>query len=333
MRYQAQFLAVAALFAGCQPGPSQAATTDALTLEAKIPLGEVSGRIDHLAIDLARRRLFVAELGNDSVGIVDLAAGKLLQRIAGLKEPQGVGYVPGSDMLYVANAGDGSLHRYRGGDFAPIDVLQLGDDADNIRVEPGTDRLVVGYGKGALAIIEAASGKKTGEIPLAAHPEGFQLDPENARIYVNVPDSREIAVIDRGAAKQMASWRLKEAGNNFPMALDEAAHRLLVVYRRPALLAVFDTGSGNAVERIATCGDADDVFVDAKRQRAYVSCGEGALAVLQRQGDSYRELGRVPTVSGARTSLWVPDLDRLFLAVRARGSERAAIWVYRPAAG
>jgi DNA-binding beta-propeller fold protein YncE len=333
MKYRAQLLAMAALLAGCQPGPSRAATTDALTLEAKIPLGEVSGRIDHLAIDLARHRLFVAELGNDSVGIVDLAAGKLLQRIAGLKEPQGVGYVPGSDILYVANAGDGSLHRYRGGDFAPAGVLPLGEDADNIRVEPGADRLVVGYGKGALALIEAASGKKTGEIPLAAHPEGFQLDAAGARIYVNVPDAREIAVVDRRAAKQIASWRLKEAGNNFPMALDETARRLLVVYRRPALLAIFDTGSGNVVGQIATCGDADDVFVDAKRRRAYVSCGEGALAVLERQGDSYRELGRIPSVSGARTSLWVPDLDRLFLAVRARGGERAAIWVFRPEGG
>jgi DNA-binding beta-propeller fold protein YncE len=336
MRYRAQLSALAAaaaILAGCQPSPSNAATTDALALEAKIPLGAVSGRIDHLAIDLARRRLFVAELGNDSVGIVDLAEGKLLHRIAGLKEPQGVGYVPGSDVLYVANAGDGSLHRYRGGDFAPAGVLQLGDDADNIRVGPGADRLVVGYGKGALALIDAASGRKTGEIPLAGHPEAFQLDPSGARIYVNVPDANEIAIVDRGAAKQIASWRLKEAGSNFPMALDAAARRLLVVYRRPALLAVFDTSSGTVIGKIAICGDADDVFVDAKRQRVYVSCGDGALAILERQGDGYREMGRVPTLSGARTSLWVPELDRLFLAVRARGNERAAIWVYRPASG
>jgi DNA-binding beta-propeller fold protein YncE len=336
MRYRAQLSALAAaaaMLAGCQPSTSNAATTDALALEAKIPLGAVSGRIDHLAIDLARHRLFVAELGNDSVGIVDLAEGKLLHRIAGLKEPQGVGYVPGSDVLYVANAGDGSLHRYRGGDFAPAGVLQLGDDADNIRVGPGADRLVVGYGKGALALIDAASGRKTGEIPLAGHPEAFQLDPSGARIYVNVPDANEIAIVDRGAAKQIASWRLKEAGSNFPMALDAAARRLLVVYRRPALLAVFDTSSGTVIGKIAICGDADDVFVDAKRQRVYVSCGDGALAILERQGDGYREMGRVPTLSGARTSLWVPELDRLFLAVRARGNERAAIWVYRPASG
>jgi hypothetical protein len=122
-----------------------------------------------------------------------------------------------------------------------------------------------------------------------------------------------------------------DAGANFPMALDATGERLAVVYRKPALLAVFDARNGNVVARLPTCGDADDVFFDAKRQRIYVSCGEGAVDVVQRESDAYRELGRVPTVSGARTSLFVPDLDRLFVAVRASGQEPAAVWVYRPA--
>jgi DNA-binding beta-propeller fold protein YncE len=323
----------AAVLGGCEPGPSLAASTDALTLEAKIPLGEVGGRLDHLAVDLGHRRLFLAELGNDSVGIVDLPAGKLLHRITGLREPQGVGYVAATDTLYVANAGDGSLHRYRGDDFSPSGVMKLGDDADNVRVDPGAGRVIVGYGKGALALVDAASGEKIGEIRLGGHPESFQLDPSGARIYVNVPDAHEVAVVDRAAAKQIGRWRVAEAGDNFPMALDAAAKRLLVVYRRPALLAVFDTSSGAVVAQLPTCGDADDVFVDAKRQRVYVSCGEGALAIIEKRGDAYREMGRIPTLSGARTSLFVPELDRLFLAVRARGNEHAAIWVYRPEGG
>src|SRR3954452_12269652 len=96
------------------PAGSRAAPPDVLSLERKIPLGKVEGRIDHLAVDLARHRLFVAELGNGSVGVVDLEQGKLLKRIGGLKEPQGVGYVPGSDSVYVASAGDGTLRRYAG---------------------------------------------------------------------------------------------------------------------------------------------------------------------------------------------------------------------------
>jgi DNA-binding beta-propeller fold protein YncE len=322
-------IALSGLLAACQAAPSFSATTDALTLEAKIPLGDVAGRIDHLAVDLARRRLLVAELGNNSVAVVDLAAGKVLHRISGIKEPQGVGYVPASDTIMVADAGDGVVHRYRGADFAPLGSLAPGDDADNIRVDGRTSEVVVGYGNGALAMLDAASGGKTADIRLAGHPEAFQLEPNGTRIFVNVPDARQIAVVDRTLSKQVATWTVPDAGANFPMALD-AGNRLLAVFRRPSLLAVLDTTTGKIVARLPTCGDADDLFVDAKRQRIYVSCGEGAVAVIQRDGDAYREMGRVPTVSGARTSLYVPDLDRLFVAVRASGNEPAAIWVLRP---
>jgi DNA-binding beta-propeller fold protein YncE len=316
----------------CLQKASFATTTDALVLERKIPLGDVSGRIDHLAVDLARHRLFVAELGNNTVGVVDLAEGKVLRRLAGLKEPQGVGYVPGVDALYVANAGDGSVHRFQGADLTPDATLKLGDDADNIRIDARMNEVIVGYGSGALAILDGKSGRKTGEIRLAAHPESFQLEPSGSRVFANVPDAQQVAVVDRASGKQLATWSVSHAGANFPMALDDTGERLVIVYRKPALLAVFDTRNGDVVARLPTCDDADDVFFDGKRQRLYVTCGNGALAVVQRQGDAYHELGRVPTAYGARTSLWVPELERLFVAVRASANERAALWVFRPAA-
>src|SRR5262249_15117089 len=113
------------------------AATDAQTanppliLEAKIPLGQVSGRIDHLGIDLKRQRLFVPELGNNSLGVVDLSAGRVLRRITGVREPQGVAYIPFADSVFVANAGDGSVRALRGEDLTPIGRIELGDDADN----------------------------------------------------------------------------------------------------------------------------------------------------------------------------------------------------------
>lgn len=312
-------------------GYPTAYAAEPLVLEDKIALGDVSGRIDHLAVDLPRQRLFVAELGNNSVGVVDLRARKVLHRIGGLLEPQGVAYVADADTIYVANAGDGSARTFKGADFAPLWRLDLGDDADNIRVDAGSHQVVIGYGGGALAIVDALTGQKSADIKLRAHPESFQLEQAGTRIFANVPDARQIAVVDRAAGQQTAKWTLPDAGANFPMALDEAAARLLVVYRKPALLAVFDTHDGKVVQRLPTCGDADDIFLDAKRQRVYVSCGEGVIHVLQRQGDTLAPVARLTTVSGARTALFVPALDRLFLAVRARGSEPAAIWVYRPA--
>jgi DNA-binding beta-propeller fold protein YncE len=318
---------VAALLLGVLP--SRAASPEPLELEAKIPLGTVRGRIDHLAVDLVRHRLFVAELGNDSLGVVDLSQSKRLRRIDGLVEPQGVAYVPAADTVYLASGGDGSLRRFKGDDLAPLGVTELGEDADNIRVDARAGRIIVGYGDGALALVDAASGTKAGEIALPGHPEAFQIETGGSRVFVNVPGARQIAVVDRDAGRQVATWKLAGQGN-FPMALDEAHGRLLVVDRNPPELLVFDTGRGELVARLPTCGDADDVFLDTKRERAYVSCGEGFIDIVRQDGDAYESLARIPTVPGARTALFVPELDRLYLAVRAERSEGAAIWVFRP---
>jgi hypothetical protein len=149
---------------------------------------------------------------------------------------------------------------------------------------------------------------------------------------VNVPDAHEITVVDRSTGQQVASWGIADAQANFAMALDEADGRLVVGYREPALLAVFDTSSGAPVARLPACGDTDDVFLDAKRHRLYLSCGAGFIDVVQQRADTYEELARIPTLSGARTALFVPERDRLYLAVRASGSEGAAVWVFRPTA-
>ena len=313
------------------PAVTGAQTASApLILEAKIPLGQVSGRIDHLGIDVKRRRLLVAELGNNSLGVVDLTAGKVLSSIAGLSEPQGVAYVPFADSVFVANAGDGSVHVLRGENLTPIGRIELGDDADNVRVDTARHRVLVGYGKGALAVIDPVSLSKIADIRLKAHPEGFQIDDTGTQVFVNVPDAREISVVDV-ATGSTGSLATQGAGSNFPMAIDGDAHRCLVVFRSPPTLMALSSQDGHVVAQAETCGDADDVFVDRKRRRVYVSCGQGVVDVLELVEAGYRRLARVPTVSGARTSLFVPELDRLFVAVRAGSNEPAAIWVFRPA--
>ena len=313
------------------PAVTGAQTASApLILEAKIPLGQVSGRIDHLGIDVKRRRLLVAELGNNSLGVVDLAAGKVLSSIAGLSEPQGVAYVPFADSVFVANAGDGSVHVLRRENLTPIGRIELGDDADNVRVDAARHRVLVGYGKGALAVIDPVSLSKIADIRLKAHPEGFQIDDTGTQVFVNVPDAREISVVDV-ATGSTGSLATQGAGSNFPMAIDGDAHRCLVVFRSPPTLMALSSQDGHVVAQAETCGDADDVFVDRKRRRVYVSCGQGVVDVLELVEAGYRRLARVPTVSGARTSLFVPELDRLFVAVRAGSNEPAAIWVFRPA--
>jgi YVTN family beta-propeller protein len=304
--------------------------TPALNLEAKIPLGNVSGRIDHMAVDLTQQRLFVAELGNNTVGIINLGGRNVIRTLDGLKEPQGVAYLPSTDTLYVANAGDGSVRLFRGSDYAAAGQIDLGDDADNIRLDVPANRIVVGYGSGGLAVIEAANSRKIADIPLSVHPEGFQLDPGSNRIFVNLPKAQAISVVDRQSGRQTATWSMSIAGGNFPMALDQAARKVLVAFRDPAKLGAFSMDDGSLIASLEICGDADDLFVDAKRHRVYISCGEGFIDVLDSAERSYRRVARVATVAGARTSLFVPEMDRLMLAARASGGEPAAIWVFRP---
>jgi DNA-binding beta-propeller fold protein YncE len=306
-------------------------TQEPLILERTIPLAKVSGRIDHMAVDLRRGRLFVAELGNNTVDVVDIAAGHAIHRIEGLREPQGVGYSPTADTVAVANAGDGSVRLYKGEDYAVVAKADLQDDADNVRLDLPSGKFLVGYGSGGIATLDPANGAVVGKAALSAHPEGFRVDADGRRAVVNVPDAGQIAVVDLVTGKQTATWRVPGLRANFPMAWDEANRTVAVVYRSPARLVLLDSGSGSVKVSLETCGDADDVFFDGRRQRIYVSCGSGAVDVFSKKAGAYRPLARIATISGARTSLFVPELDRLFVAERAGilGSE-AALLVFRP---
>jgi YVTN family beta-propeller protein len=282
-----------------------------------------------MAVDLKRQRLFVTELGNDSVGVVDLARRTVLRTVAGLKEPQGVGYEPTTDTLFVANARDGAVQLFDGNDYKPTGRIELGNDADNVRIDAATKRVVVGYGGGALAILDPQTRSKVGDIPLKAHPESFQIEADSGRIFVNVPDAHAVAVADRSSEKQVATWPTDQ-GANFAMTLDRARGQILLVFRSSSRLVAFAMSDGKPVSSVETCGDVDDLFVDPKRSRIYVSCGAGFVDVFEANGSANQRIAHVPTVGGARTSLFVPEIDRLFVAVRAKGAEPAAIWVFRP---
>ncbi len=301
-----------------------------MALETVIPLEHVAGRIDHLAVDLGRQRLFVAEVGNDTLDVVDLASGQVIHRIDKLDDPQGVGYVPGADLILIANGGDGSVRFYHGADFAETGRLALGRDADDVRIDPKTGQALVGYGDGGIAVIDPATRAKLADLKLPDHPEGFQLLPDAGRIIVNVPDSRQITMLDRTGAAPPAVWKTPGLAANFPIAVDAAEKTVATVFRSPARLALLDAGTGAVQATLDTCGDSDDVFFDDQRGRIYVSCGAGAVDLFQRLPTGTALLWRFTTVRGARTSLFVPERDRLYLAVPASDGRPAAIWVLRP---
>lgn len=308
---------------------TQAKETIFLRLVQTIPLPNVEGRIDHLAIDIKGQRLFVAALANNTLEIIDLHTGKLVRSIGGLKQPQGVLYIPESNKIFVTNGRDGSCEILDGNSLNFISGVDFADDADNLRYDAAAKRVYVGYGSGGLGIVDAVNGTLLGNIRLAEHPESFQLEENGKRIFINVPRANHVSVIDREKRVVITTWPVNGARENFPMALDETNHRLFVGFRKPAQLIVFDTESGEPVVSINTCGDADDIFYDALRKRIYMSCGEGFINLFE-QSDTqhYKAIAKIPTAWGARTSLFVPELNRFYLAVPHRGGQRAEVRIY-----
>ena len=308
----------------------QAQDSSVLRTVQTIQLPNVEGRIDHMAVDVKGQRLFIAALGSNSVEVSDLRAGKHLKSITGFSEPQGVGFVSEFNRIFVANGGGGACDILDGASLERIKSIKFSDDADNVRYDAAARRIYVGYGSGALGIIDPVNGNHIGDIPLDAHPESFQLENGGPRIFINLPDSKKIAVVNRETRKTITTWSTGGATANFPMALDQSHRRLFVGFRKPAKLIVVDIQSGKIVADLDSAGDADDMFYDASRRRIYISGGEGFLSAFQQtDADHYRLLAKIPTATGARTSLFVPEVNRLYLAFPRRGAQTAEVRVYQ----
>ena len=312
------------------PPPSAAP----LVLTGAVPLLNVKGRIDHIGFDSVHNRLFVSALGNNSEEIIGIGAQTVIHTISGVPTPQGVAYSPGTNKLFVGSD-EGKLYVYDGTTFDLITAIDFGDDVDNLRYDAAEKRLYVGYGDdktGAIGMVDAATNKRLDdEFKLGAHPESFQLAASGPNIYVNLPDLKQIAVVNR-STHSVTRWPLTFE-SNFPMALDEANHRLFVATRTPPRLVVLDTSSGRLVATLPTVQDSDDLYYDSARKRVYIPGGEGYISVFQQDdADHYRLFAKVQTAIGARTAGYFgtgrKGFDRFYLAVPARADHGAEVWIY-----
>jgi hypothetical protein len=320
------FLYVIGLLLSPSFGPAEP-----LKLVQTIALEGVEGRIDHLAVDVKGERVFVAALGNNSLEIIDLRAGKRIHSITGLHEPQGVAYLPDSNRIAVANGQGEGIDLYDGATYKLAGRVKLGDDSDNVRYDQKEQRIYVGFGAGAIAVIDARTLNVLAKIPLPAHPESFQLSKSGPSIWINIPHANQIAVIDRQKRTVAQTWKEYHARSNYPMTLDEADGCLFAGFRDPPIVQRRSLSDGHLTTILKIAGDTDDMFFDHKRNRLYVVCGEGFIESFGMvNADKPGELNRVSTHAGARTGLFVPQLDRLCLAVPHRGNGHAEIRVYMP---
>src|ERR1700719_1132954 len=301
-----------------------------LQLIQKIPVPGVTGRIDHFTANPKRRLLIFAGLGNNTVEIVNTFEGKVIQSIKGLDEPQGVLYVPEFDNIFVANAGNGTVKVYDGKTYTLRKSISLGEEADtdNLRYDEGTKRVFVGI-VGGIAMIDAATETHVDKDLKGSggHSESFQLEKKGSRVFVNVPDDNGVVnVIDRKTGA-LTKWELNGSKANYPMALDEDDHRLIVITRGPPLLVVLDTDTGKEVARVPVGGSCDDVYFDSERKRIYALGGEGFISAIQQSDPNpYTLIANIPTTVGVRTGVFFGT--SLYVGVPASGVEPAQIWNY-----
>jgi DNA-binding beta-propeller fold protein YncE len=324
----------------------------------------IRGRIDHLAYDPATHRLFVAALENGSLEIVDLDKGERIKSITGLSHPQGIGLVAATGEVVLACGGDGTIHVFDAKTLQPRLTVEVGENADNVRVDARAARIYVGCGgeaPGSLIVFDARSFKKVGEVILRLRPESFQLDLSGKRIFVNLPGPKKadtngfIAVANRETGQTEATWELKNRARNFPLAFDPQHDRVFVACRKPAKLVALNAKSGQVLSEADCVLDSDDLFLDDKTGRVIVigggtraddanppiatqpagvpnlvSDGEGAASDLFQVAPAgkLKAISSVATAPHARTGLFVPDRRAVYVAVPPRAGGDSEVWEY-----
>lgn len=321
--------------AGAQDAPSNDEFAP-LVLVRIIPMPDVEGRFDHMAVDNRSGRVFASVYGNDSVQVLDVQRGKRIHILTdpGFSRPQMVAYIPESNRIVVSNEGDGSCKIFDADTYKLIDSVKYSEDADQLRYDPVSKRIFVGYGddaEGAIGMFDAVTNKRLGDFVVGAHPESFQLEEKGPRIFVNLASINQIAVIDRNTHK-VDKWKLEGAGTNFPMALDEAHRRMFVAARRPARLLVLDMDTGKTIASLPGAADTHDMWYDSDRKRIYIPSGEGFIFVYQQiDADRYQRIAKISTAIGARTSAYYGQVGKhntLYVAVPARANRGAELWFY-----
>lgn len=328
-----------AIISSIQPVSAQT-DSESLRLLQTIPLPGVQGRLDHSAVDLKGKRLFVAALGDNqnTVEVIDLQAGKRISSIPDQSKPQGVFYSPNTKKLFVANGADGTCKIFDADTLKLIDSLAVGADADHVGYDAATGYLYVGVGDakgGALSVIDTRSNKQVADIKTDARPGGIKPDKDSARIFVTLAGSANLGIVDRNKHQQIGTWPVSGVQGNVSLAYDETHHRLFAGSRMPAMISVFDTTSGKQIAQVEGITGIDDLWYDAQHKRLYASGGRGTdvgyvYVYQQKDPDQYELISKVPTAASAATSLWVPELNRLFVAAPASEKQDARVMVFEP---
>jgi DNA-binding beta-propeller fold protein YncE len=309
--------------------PAPAAEPATLELTQTIVLKGKAGKLDHLALDAKRDRLFLANTSNGTLDVVDLKAGKLLKQVAGQAGIQGVAYAADLDRVFVGLGSGGYCNVFDGADYKPLKTIKFADDADNVKYDRARGQAYVAHAEKALGVIDAKSFAVKADIKLPGAAEGF--DVASGKLFLVLPTPSQLVVIDPDKHSIVGTRPIAMASGGHPLAVDEANKRIFVGCRKAPSVVVLDLDSGKELTSVPIPEGVDDLFYDAKRKRLYASCADGFVAVIrQLDADRYELAERVSTAKNAKTSLLDSDSGRLFVAVpRQEGKLGPEIRVYR----
>jgi DNA-binding beta-propeller fold protein YncE len=316
--------------------PSMAHAGAPFVLQRAIELPGVMGKLDHFAIDIPGHRLFVAATGNHSVEVIDLTSDKVLESVKGLGKPHGLVWVNSTGSLYVADGSLRELRLYQGRPLTLAGKIALSDDADDMVYDEADHMIFVGHGgtdaanPSKVAVVSTNSFSLIANLPVATHPEALEIDPQSQRVFANIAESNEVAVIGAKTKDIVAHWKLTKAADNVPLVFDPDQHSLFVACRTPGTLLALDAASGKELTSAASAGQADDLFYDSALHRVYLISGAGEVDSYQvGAGNSLQVLPAVHTVLGAKTALFVQSQNLLYVGVPGSSGRAGEVRVYR----
>jgi hypothetical protein len=328
-------LTAALILAVFSPCAVEAQSASPLTLQRTIELPAGTAKFDHFAIDLKTDRLYIAATGNHSVEVLDLGTGKVVESVSALGKPHGLFWNPSTNSIYAADGSQGDLKIFTGTPLRQSKAIKLSDDADDMVFDAKTGLLYVGHGggdaanPGSIAVIDTATNSLLGNLPVTTHPEGLEIDNATDRIFVNVADAAQIAVIDGATHKQSATWKLTRAKDNVPLAYDEEHQVLFVACRTPSRLLVLDGNSGKELADLPSDSGADDLYYDAELHRVYLIAGSGDVDTYGIEANkAVHAIGVTHTSPGAKTGLFVSSQHALYIGAAANAAKPASILVY-----
>ena len=304
-----------------------------LKLVKTTPMPGFTGDFDHFGLDLKDNRLFLAAEVHKTVEVFDLQTGERIHSIEGFGQPLMMIYLPESNHLVVTDGGDSAVQLVDCKKYKIIKTIKLGQGVDHGVLNPVNKYYYVESGGSSsspthlLSIIDTKSFKHVGDIAglPGSSNEGMVIDRAGKKLYVNLTGTDEVGVIDLDTRQLVAKWPLPDAHEAHAIVLDEPNHRLFTASRKPAKFIVFDTDTGKVVTSLPCAGVNSDMSLDVSRKRIYVTGSETASVFEQRDADHYEHIAEVPTAYRAKSSIFVPDLKRLYVAASGKGKPDAKL--------